>query len=713
MKWTPFSSLVLLSLLVPASYADVNVLQNPSGEGLGTPSSYTEADGELPGWDIINNGGSGGNGYEGWNIRDGGIDGSKFFQTYFGDCSRSQTIDLVEFGFPVEHLDGAPEISVSEWFRGISNGASPTDTYYLIVELRDANGEVIERFENGTAAAPMTIGPEWTEIVHTFSDYGPGLRSIYWEDGGDDTGFWAGHYGTMIDAAQLVVEYSELLDLEAVPGFSSNALADSAIAKFTVEDPNPGSSHSFELGIEQLSAQTALPLGTVWSYLDDGSDQGTAWREVGFDDAAWAFGGAPLGYGDPVTTEVSFGADDTLKFPTTYYRTTFNFGDAADVANAMVNVSFDDGAAVYLNGVEIGRVNLPAAPGGIDFQTFATATVGDGFDTIETFEFDPAMLNNGENTLAVEIHQANATSSDTYFDLELIVERELSMNDNALFYMDGDLLRIRESATAMGATAGTRYEVYIVASDHLGQTIDDRVVITVGGPTSAPPTSLALDNDTVSEGLLAGALVGNLTTADPDGSDVHYYELVAGAGGTDNADFAIDGTALRTATPLSVADGATRSVRLRSVDPSGGNVEGIFVIQLVASSDDSDSDGLLDAWELSNFGNLAFDGADNPDGDPRTNLDEQNDQTDPTDGASFFGIVSVSDEGVAGFRVTWNSEAGRTYQLQGNDNQVGGAWINVGSSIQATGATTQQLDSTPVPNATQGSRFYRVMQVTP
>ena len=38
--------------------------------------------------------------------------------------------------------------------------------------------------------------------------------------------------------------------------------------------------------------------GAVWKYLDDGSDQGTAWRGTGFDDSGWAEGPAELGYGD-------------------------------------------------------------------------------------------------------------------------------------------------------------------------------------------------------------------------------------------------------------------------------------------------------------------------------------------------------------------------------------------------------------------------------
>ncbi|MHB1309490.1 MAG: CotH kinase family protein, partial [Limisphaerales bacterium] len=47
--------------------------------------------------------------------------------------------------------------------------------------------------------------------------------------------------------------------------------------------------------------------GRTWRYLDDGSDAGTAWREVEFADDSWRSGPSPLGYGDgDEATVVSF-----------------------------------------------------------------------------------------------------------------------------------------------------------------------------------------------------------------------------------------------------------------------------------------------------------------------------------------------------------------------------------------------------------------------
>src|SRR5690606_35286549 len=64
-----------------------------------------------------------------------------------------------------------------------------------------------------------------------------------------------------------------------------------------------------------------LPRNSVWKYLDDGSDQGSQWRQASFNDASWASGPAELGYGDGnEATVVSYGPNSSNKFPTTYFR---------------------------------------------------------------------------------------------------------------------------------------------------------------------------------------------------------------------------------------------------------------------------------------------------------------------------------------------------------------------------------------------------------
>ena len=170
---------------------------------------------------------------------------------------------------------------------------------------------------------------------------------------------------------------------------------------------------------------TFVPTNSIWRFLDDGSDQGTAWIEPNYDDDAWGSGPAPLGYGDanngqayPATT-VSYGPDANNKFPTTYFRRSFNVTNASGLTNLLVRLQRDDGVIVYLNGTEIFRNGMPTGP--VNYLTYASAVAGDT-DEVAWYEgqVDPGLLHAGANLLAAEVHQADATSSDIWLDLELL-----------------------------------------------------------------------------------------------------------------------------------------------------------------------------------------------------------------------------------------------------------------------------------------------------
>lgn len=171
---------------------------------------------------------------------------------------------------------------------------------------------------------------------------------------------------------------------------------------------------------ELIASDALIPTSAEWKYLDNGSNQGTAWRTPGFDDSGWATGNAQLGYGDgDEETVVSYGPDANDKHITTYFRHTFNIADASSIP--FLNFSFirDDGIVIYLNGTEVVRSNMPG--GTINYQTFASASVsGSAEDSfLEATVAATSLLVNGDNTIAAEIHQRNATSSDISFALQL------------------------------------------------------------------------------------------------------------------------------------------------------------------------------------------------------------------------------------------------------------------------------------------------------
>ena len=177
----------------------------------------------------------------------------------------------------------------------------------------------------------------------------------------------------------------------------------------------------FLIGISSigLSQQTTLvTAGSSWKYLDNGSNQGTAWRAKTITETSWKVGNAELGYGEAdEATVVSYGSSSTTKYITTYFRKTFTIADASLFANYTLNVKRDDGVAVYVNGIEVYRDNLPA---GASSTTLATAVASDDGKTFQTKTLPLGTFVTGSNTIAVEIHQNAANSSDISFDLGLV-----------------------------------------------------------------------------------------------------------------------------------------------------------------------------------------------------------------------------------------------------------------------------------------------------
>lgn len=170
--------------------------------------------------------------------------------------------------------------------------------------------------------------------------------------------------------------------------------------------------------------------GAVWRYLDNGTDPGALWTTPEFNDIAWASGRAQLGYGDgDEATVVSYGPDPNNKYPATYFRRAFNIPDPSALTNFMVSFLRDDGGIVYLNGVEVLRDNMPA--GAVTYRTYASANSEDA----TVAPVDPSLFVAGNNVLAVEVHQVNATSSDLSFDLSLFATSLTNFANINAFYL--------------------------------------------------------------------------------------------------------------------------------------------------------------------------------------------------------------------------------------------------------------------------------------
>ncbi len=172
-----------------------------------------------------------------------------------------------------------------------------------------------------------------------------------------------------------------------------------------------------------LSALPLVPSNSVWRYRDSGLAPDTGWHLPAYVDSAWSSGEAMLGYGaSEIKTLLSFGADPANKFPATYFRLTFHSPVAAQDTQGpgLLKLWADDGAIIYLNGVEVLRVRMPGGP--VTHLTHASQ-LANGRGAWEPFNIPLDALRQGVNVLAAEVHQVNATSSDLCFWLALDARR--------------------------------------------------------------------------------------------------------------------------------------------------------------------------------------------------------------------------------------------------------------------------------------------------
>jgi len=199
-----------------------------------------------------------------------------------------------------------------------------------------------------------------------------------------------------------------------------------------------------------LPATNYISWGASWKYLDDNT-RPAGWETSAYDDAAWLSGNAELGYGDgDEVTTVGFGGVASNKYVTTLFRKTVTIANPSSHLNFLMDIEYDDGFVVYVNGVEVGRGNMPT--GAVTNATFASAAIE---DQITTVTIPSTSFVSGVNTIAVEIHQANASSSDLSFNLKLDGSNDETFNSSTANLSLTSCSQILWAGLYWGASQGT------------------------------------------------------------------------------------------------------------------------------------------------------------------------------------------------------------------------------------------------------------------
>ncbi|KAJ1145286.1 hypothetical protein NDU88_011577 [Pleurodeles waltl] len=172
-----------------------NVLKNPCAEE------------NFDSWQIDSNGG------DEWVIEDlPGVHGQpfpqpsirKYFVTSFGNCKKSQLIDLKKEGYWESLMDEVqPDIVVTDWYAARHDCGC---RYEVCVQLLSIDYIVLQEYEPEPVIIEQWSDAKWRKMSHTFRKYGPGVRYIKFQHGGQDTQFWAGWYGVRVTCSSLVIE---------------------------------------------------------------------------------------------------------------------------------------------------------------------------------------------------------------------------------------------------------------------------------------------------------------------------------------------------------------------------------------------------------------------------------------------------------------------------------------------------------------------------
>ncbi len=162
-----------------------------------------------------------------------------------------------------------------------------------------------------------------------------------------------------------------------------------------------------------LATTTDLSLvsaGADWRYHDAGLDLGASWWQTDAGDAAWAVGQCPIGYGEEDLVTV---VGSNLSPATVYFRHTFNVAPATQFVSLTGRMRRDDGAAVYVNGTEVFRDNLPS--GSMVYATPALAAIeGEAEAEYVSFSVPTNVIKAGLNQVAVAVHQSTNDLPQTW-----------------------------------------------------------------------------------------------------------------------------------------------------------------------------------------------------------------------------------------------------------------------------------------------------------
>ena len=169
-------------------------------------------------------------------------------------------------------------------------------------------------------------------------------------------------------------------------------------------------------------AGTLVSKDSAWRFFKGLSEASapdrTAWRQLGFDDSAWAAGRAAFYYENNPNSSTAYTGNTVLSdmfgnYTCIFLRQTFVVTNIYDFATLQIAALSDDGFIAWINGQEVARFNMPA--GDIPYSGASSPALTEPIpwwtNTVSDFQ---SYLLPGTNVLAVQAFNSSLSASSDF-----------------------------------------------------------------------------------------------------------------------------------------------------------------------------------------------------------------------------------------------------------------------------------------------------------
>jgi hypothetical protein len=409
------------------------------------------------------------------------------------------------------YSDGATHYETAEWLLrfGAYHGMNVDGGSSASMVMSDGTGAAVFLNRNSYMQDPNYHGRD-PGVGHLFGVYAPPhpfihdvtlsaadtTATLLWKTAAEATA--QVEYGSTTRYGSTTPLYGSLSPLNSIPMTNHvvtlNGLTLNTSYYFRLLSTAGGTNYA-RPGWFRTTAGVIFDLTNPWRYTTNNLD-GVNWQAPAYNDAAW-LGPAPAllfaetnAAVEPRNTALPTNSTVPYVRPTCYFRSHFNFtGDPQGVSLTLFN-HIDDGAVFYLNGLEICRLRMPPPPTAITYTTYATGTAcsnynyypyaGDACTNCPDLITVPASLvtdlRQGDNVLAVEVHNNSLNGNDLVFGTALFYSRPypeplelraLRSGDVVMLHWNGSGLTLQETAELRSTSIWTDVPGPVTASPYL------------------------------------------------------------------------------------------------------------------------------------------------------------------------------------------------------------------------------------------------------